>query len=147
MSVKPIPEGYHTITPYLIVKGANDLVEFLKKAFNANIRFIMNGENDTVAHAELEIGDSVVMIAEAIENYEPTTSMLHLYVDNVDSLFKQAVNAGGIVVNEPTNQFYGDRSGAIKDMCGNQWWISTHVEDVSPEEMQRRQEEMKMQHK
>ena len=136
MAVQKKPEGYRTVTPYLIVDGADRLIEFMKKAFGATDRGRM-GE-DRVMHAEMQIGDSIVMLSDTMPGAEPTKAMLHLYVDDVDAVYKKAVAAGGTPMREPANQFYGDRSGGVSDAFGNQWWIATHVEDVSEEEMQKR---------
>jgi PhnB protein len=148
MPVRPIPPGYHTITPYLVVKGANELIEFLKKAFDAKVKSIHYKGDNIISNAELQIGDSMIMLGEVMETYQPMPMMLYLYVENTDSLFKKAVEAGGISIMEPMDMFYGDRSGAVKDKWDNQWWIATHIEDVSPDELERRQEEqIKMQEK
>ena len=137
-TVKPIPDGYHAVTPYLAVEDAARLVEFLKAAFDAQVLFSMPSPSGGVSHAELQINDSRVMVGQPMGSSKPTTSMLYLYVNDVDRVFKQAVKAGGKVVAEPANQFYGDRNGALKDPGGNTWSIATHVEDVAPEELARR---------
>jgi len=143
MSVKPIPEGYHTITPYLMVKGAGEFIEFTKKAFGAKELYRMSGDKGTIMHAEVQIGNSRFMLSEATSTNPPSQIMLHLYVENTDDVFKQAIKSGAESIREPADQFYGDRSGGVKDKFGIQWWISTHVEDVPPEEMQQREEEWK----
>lgn len=135
---KPIPQGYHSVTPYLIVEGAPKLIEFLKRTFNAEEKDRMNGPNGRVAHAEVKIGDSIVMMADSTPENKPNQSQLYIYIDNVDTVYKRALEAGGISVTPPTDQFYGDRSASVKDPMGNIWGIATHVEDVSPEEMQKR---------
>ena len=138
--VKPIPEGYSSVTPYLEVRGANELVAFLENAFGAAARGdIMREPNGNVGHAELMIGDSVVMVGEAPE--EPAQAMLHLYVEDCDAVYKKALEVGGESISEPTDQFYGDRTAGVRDPSGNQWYISTHVEDVPSDEMQRRAQE------
>ena len=139
MAVKPIPDGYHTVTPYLIVPGAAELIEFTKRAFGAEERFRMAGPDGTVMHAEIQIGDSVVMVSDGSPEHPPMPGMLHLYVEDVDAVYGNALAAGAESLREPEDQFYGDRSGGVKDASGNQWWLSTHVEDVPPEEMRRRQ--------
>jgi PhnB protein len=141
MSVKPIPEGYHTITPYLLIKGSAEFLEFTKKAFGAKEIYKTTHDDGKIRHAELLIGDSHLMLSEAMENSAPTNVMLYLYVENVDDVYKQAINAGGISLREPANEFYGDRSAGLKDNFGIQWWIGTHIEDVSSEEMKKREEE------
>ena len=136
MAVQKKPEGYHSVTPYLLVDGADRLMEFMKQAFGATERGRMGDER--VMHAEMQIGDSIIMLSDTMEGYEPTQVMLHLYVDDADAVYKRAVAAGGTPLQEPQDQFYGDRSGAVSDAFGNRWWIATHVEDVPEEEMQRR---------
>lgn len=140
MPVKPIPDGYHTVTPFLLVKDASNVIDFLKQAFGAveSSRHAM--PDGKIMHAELRIGDSNIMLAEASEKWPASPSMLYLYVNDVDSVYKKAVQAGGKSLREPTNEFYGDRSAGVMDSSGNQWWIATHIEDVSPEEMKKRQE-------
>ena len=138
MTVQPIPEGYHTVTPYLVIPGIAQVLDFLKRAFGAvETTPPMKQADGTVMHAEVQIGDSRVMMGEPM-GQPPVPAMLHLYVTDVDSVFRRAVEAGGVVVREPADQFYGDRSGGVKDSAGNIWWIATHKEDVSPEEMMRR---------
>ena len=137
--VKPIPEGYHTVTPYLVVDGAEKVIRFMKEAFGAQPVFEpMMRPDGKVMHAEFKIGDSVVMISDASERAKATSTMLHLYVPNVDAVYEKAVKAGGTSVMEPSDQFYGDRSGGVKDPAGNQWHIGTHVEDVAPAELKKR---------
>lgn len=138
MSVKPIPEGYHTITPYLIVEDAAKLLDFMKAAFDAKELFRHLGPGGSVAHAEAKIGDSMIMVGQARDQWKAKTAMLYLYVPDVDATFRRALAAGATSVQEPADQFYGDRNGGVEDPTGNQWWISTHKEDVSPEEMERR---------
>ncbi len=138
MPVKPIPEGYHSVTPYLIVEGASKLMEFLKEAFDAKETFRMNNSDGTVAHAEVRIGDSVVMLGEAGGEHTPMACAIHLYVNDMDTTYVRALEAGATSLREPRNEFYGDRSSGVKDQWGNRWWIVTHVEDVSSEEIERR---------
>ena len=140
-NVKPIPDGYHTLTPFLTVKGAAKNLDFLKNAFDARERSIHKGPDGTIMHAELQIGDSLIMMSEATEKYPAMPSTLYMYVDDVDAVYHKAIEAGGTSLREPTDEFYGDRSSGITDPSGNQWWIATHIEDVSPEEMRRREEE------
>ena len=141
MPVKAIPEGYHTVTPYIVARGAAKTVEFLKKAFGAEYAFEpMLRPDGMIMHAELKIGDSRVMISEATEQHPAMTSMLHLYVPDVDAVYKRAVAAGGTTAMEPKDQFYGDRGGSVKDPSGNHWYIATHKEDVAPAELKKRAE-------
>ncbi|MGV7212955.1 VOC family protein [Bradyrhizobium sp. UFLA05-112] len=147
--VKPVPEGYHTVTPYLVVEGAEKVIGFMKDAFGAQPLFEpMMRPDGKVMHAEFKIGSSIVMIADSSERAQATSTMLYLYVPNVDTVYQKAVKAGGTPLMEPTDQFYGDRSGGVKDPAGNQWHIGTHIEDVSPAELKKRAEEvMKRQNK
>ncbi len=137
-TVKPIPEGYHSITPYLTVQGVPKLMEFLTRAFGAKPMFLTNRPDGTVWHAEMQIGDSRVMMGEASQEWTPRPCSLYLYVEDVDRVYQNAVQAGGKSLREPATQQYGDRSGGVEDPCGNQWWIATHVEDVSAEEFEQR---------
>jgi uncharacterized glyoxalase superfamily protein PhnB len=137
-SVKPTPDGYHTVTPYLVVDDPDGMLDYLERAFGAETLSRHVDGDGRVAHAEARIGDSRVMLGQANEQWPPTTAMLHLYVEDVDAAFQRAIEAGGTVVREPIDEFYGDRSGGLRDRWGNQWWMATHVEDVSEDEMQRR---------
>ena len=134
--VQPIPAGFHTVTPYLTVRGVKGLIEFVKAAFGAKLKMAHAMPDGTVMHAEVKIGDSIVMMGEARDKV--LESMCYLYVKDTDKLYHQALKAGGTSIMEPVNQFYGDRNAAVKDAWGNQWWIGTHVEDVSPKEMNKR---------
>jgi len=144
--VKPIPEGYHSITPYLYIKGAASAIDYYKKAFGATELFRMPGPDGKIGHAEIKIGDSPIMMAD--ENAEigalspqtigGTPMSIMIYVEDVDTVFNQAIAAGGEQIRPVADQFYGDRTGGLKDPFGFQWWIATHVEDVSPEEMEKR---------
>jgi PhnB protein len=145
MAVKPIPDGYHSVTPYLTVKDGHKAIDFYQRAFGARVRLMMPGPNNSVGHAELEIGDSVFMLADESPQAgkSPTTlggtsSGVMLYVTDVDKTFKQAVDAGAKATSQPENMFWGDRFGRLTDPFGHDWSLATHVEDVSPEEMQKR---------
>ena len=142
MPVNPKPEGYHTITPYLIVPGAAEFIEFTRQAFAAQERERFPTPDGKIMHAEVKIGDSIIMLSDSSAEFEPTRSSIHLYVDDVDATYKRAMQQGGESLREPQDQFYGDRSAGIKDRFGNQWWLATHIEDVSPDEMQKRQTAM-----
>jgi len=146
---KPIPEGFHSVTPYLVVDGAAKIIRFIKEAFGAQPVFEpMTRPDGKIMHAQYRIGDSIVMISDSSERAKPTSCMLHLYVPNVDAVFEKAVKAGGVSEQEPANQFYGDRSGGLRDPAGNRWYIATHVEDVAPAELKKRAVEfMKQQHR
>ena len=151
--VKPIPDGYHSITPYLIIKGAAKAIDYYKKAFGATEIMRMAGPDGTVGHAELKIGDSIFMMGDEMPEmgyHAPQGSApigLMLYVDDVDRVFKQAVAAGGRVDKELQDQFYGDRSGTLYDPFGHMWTVATHKEDVSPEEMKKRMAKYMAEHK
>ncbi len=136
--VRPIPLGYHSITPILRVEGAPRLIDFLKQAFQAEERERFMDPDGRVTHAEVKIGDSVLMISDANEEWKPMPGSLNLYTEDTDAVYRRALGAGATTLMEPADQFYGDRSAGVKDPFGNQWWFSTHAEDVSPEEMQRR---------
>jgi uncharacterized glyoxalase superfamily protein PhnB len=135
MAVKYIPDGYHTVTPYLIVKNAPDFLIFLKKAFNAKDGGISKGPDGSIMHAEIKIGDSFMMISEASEKYPPTQTMIYLYVKDTDETYNNALKAGAVSDMEPQDMFWGDRNAGVRDPFGNYWSIGTHVKDVSAEEM------------
>lgn len=137
-NVKPIPDGFHTATVYLIVSDAAKQIEFLKQAFGATEIHRSTLPDGSVIHAEVKIGDSIVMIGGARDQWTPRPSAVYLYVEDVDAVFQKAVQAGGKSLGEPKDQFYGDRSGGVEDPNGNYWWIATHIEDVSHEEIERR---------
>jgi PhnB protein len=149
--VKPIPTGYHAITPYLIIDGAARAIEFYQRAFDAKELMRIPAPKDRVGHAEIKVGDSVIMLADEhpeMDAYAPThfngspVSLL-LYVTDVDKQFKQALAAGATEVRPVADQFYGDRSGCLKDPFGHLWHLSTHKEDLSTEEINRRLAAMK----
>lgn len=149
MTVKPIPEGYHSITPYLIMTNARKALDYYKRVFDAQELFVMEHEGK-VGHCELRIGDSQIMMADEFPNMGNTApkgdlhySTLMLYVNDVDSTYKKAVELGAKVVREPKNEFYGDRMATIIDPFGHKWHLATHIEDVSPEEMEKRAKAVK----
>ncbi len=144
-SVKPIPEGYHTLTPFMMVKNAGKLIEFIKTAFGAKEVSLHRLPDGTIMHAEFQVGDSRLMLAEATDKYPAMSTIIYMYTEDCDSVYQKAIQGGGSSLREPTNEFYGDRSCGIMDPSGNQWWIATHVEDVSPDEMKRREEEFRKQ--
>jgi uncharacterized glyoxalase superfamily protein PhnB len=145
MAVKPIPDGHHTVTPYLIVKGAAQLIDFMKQAFAAEEIQRMAQPDGSIMHAEMRVGDSMVMMGEASDQNPPIPAMLHLYVTDADAVYRRALAAGATSVREPVDEFYGDRIGGVKDRFGNQWWIATHIEDVSPAELAEREDAWKKQ--
>ncbi|HET8562864.1 MAG TPA: VOC family protein [Candidatus Binatia bacterium] len=148
MAAKAIPDGYHSVTPYLIVKGADRAIDFYKEVFGASQRMRMDGPNGTVGHAEIEIDGSAIMLADEFpdmgsrspQSIGGTGVSLHLYNKDVDSCFNRAVAAGAKVLRPVQDQFYGDRSGTVEDPFGHVWTISTHKEDLSPEELRKRAE-------
>jgi PhnB protein len=142
--VQPIPPGMSSVTPFLLVEDAKGLIEFMKNAFNGELTYIMEAEGK-VMHATVKIGNSILMTSDVPEPYQPMPSQLYLYVEDIDAVYKKALDAGGTSLREPITEFYGDRSGAVKDKWGNQWWIATHVEDVSEEEIRKREKEFREQ--
>ena len=150
MPVKPIPEGYHSITPYLIAKGAADAIEFYKKAFGAVETMRLDGPGGAIMHGEFQVGDSRIMIADefpemnALAPQSPGSSGVGicLYVENVDQTVATAVEAGGRIQRPLQDQFYGDRSATLVDPYGHTWTVATHIEDLSAEEIQQRMGQM-----
>jgi len=150
-NVKPVPDGYHTATPYLIVDGGATAIEFYQRAFGAKEIMRVPAPGGKVGHAEIKIGHSVIMLADEApemdarspKSYGGSPVSILLYVADVDTQFAQAVAAGGTATRPVADQFYGDRSGSLKDPFGHTWHISTHKEDVSPEEIKKRMDAMK----
>jgi uncharacterized glyoxalase superfamily protein PhnB len=138
MPVRPVPEGYHTVTPYLIVDGADRLLAFLKAAFGAREHDVTRHDDGSIWHADVLIGDSHVMLSQATTQYPAREASLYLYVPNTDVTYRAALAAGATSVMEPADQFYGDRNAGVRDPFGITYWIGTHVEDVPPDEMERR---------
>jgi len=136
--VKPVPEGYHTVSPYIVIPGVAKLIDFAKQAFGAAEVFSSKRPDGTIMHAEVKIGDSIIMMGEAQGGGKNFPAMLHLYMEGVDAVYQRAIQAGAKSLREPADQPYGDRSGGVEDPFGNQWWISTHVENVSTEELEQR---------
>ena len=148
--VKPIPEGYNRVMPYLIVDGAAEAIEFYKKCFGATERMRFPAPDGKIGHAEVKIGDTTIMLADAVAEMGHKSPKvlggspisLVLYVEDVDKVVGGAVASGAKLTRPVADQFYGDRTGGIEDPFGHQWYVTTHVEDVSPEEMRRRSEAM-----
>jgi PhnB protein len=146
--VSPVPQGYHSITPYLVVRGAAQAIEYYKKVFGATETVRMNGPDGKIGHAELKIGDSIIMLADENpqrgQGFTSATTIgnspisLYIYLPNVDQVIERASTEGAKVLRPAEDQFYGDRSGFIQDPFGHLWGIATHVEDVSPQEMKER---------
>jgi PhnB protein len=135
--VRAIPEGYSTLTLFLNVNGAAEAIEFYKKAFGAEERVRMPTPDGKIMHAELKVGDSMLMVSDTMRN-PPTASSIHIYVTDADAWWKRAVGAGAKIEMPITDQFWGDRYGVLSDRWGNRWAISQHKEDVTPEEMRKR---------
>lgn len=138
MAVQPVPAGFHTVTPYLIVPGVAKLLDFLKRAFDAKEAGRFERPDGGIMHASVQIGDSMVMMGEPMDESQAKPASLYLYVSDTDALYKRALEAGATSVMEPADQFYGDRNAGVKDASGNIWWIGTHIEDVPAEEMAKR---------
>jgi PhnB protein len=136
--VRAVPDGYHTVTPFIIVKGAAQFLDFMANAFGAVELARVPGENDTIAHAEAKIGDSIVMTFDSRPDWPDTPAFVRLYVEDCDVTYQQALKAGGVSVTVPTNMPWGDRGCRIGDPFGNLWWIMTRVEDLKAEEIERR---------
>jgi PhnB protein len=140
-NLRPIPEGYHSVTPWIISRDSSRLIEFLTAAFGAEEIARVVGDDGSIGHAEVRIGDSVVMMFDAKPHWPDTPAFLRLYVADGDAVFDQALRAGATSVTEMTHLFWGDRVGRVRDPFGNLWWIQTRVEDISLEEMERRANE------
>ena len=134
--IRKRPEGFHTVNPYLVVNGAAKVIEFLGQAFEAKeVGDSFKTPDGKIMHSAVQIGDSIVEVGDAAE---PMPMNLHMYVDDVDGMYRRAIAAGGVSVREPMTTFYGDRSAGVKDPGGNNWWLACHVEDLSSEEIMRR---------
>ena len=131
------PAGHSTVTPYLVVANAAAQVEFLKKAFGAREDELLALPDGTVVHAQVWVHDCLVMIGQAGKEYPPMQAMLYVYVEDTDAAYQACLAAGAASVSEPKDQYYGDRNAGVRDPNGNQWWLGTHMEDVSPEEIGR----------
>ena len=134
-------EGYSTVNSYFMVKNAHLLIEFMEKAFGGKSHDQTMNPDGTIANAEVQIGDSRVMVAEARDNWTPMPCHIYLYVPDTDATYKKAISAGATSVMEPADMFYGDRNGGVRDSCGNYWWIATKIKDVPQEEIQQKHEE------
>lgn len=139
MTIKFIPDGFHTVTPYLTVQGANQLLEFMKTAFDAEEVLCMKQPDGTIRHAAVKIGDSMVELAEAKAEWTPMPGAIHLYVSDTDAVYERSLQAGATSLQEPMDMYYGERGAAVKDAVGNHWYIATHLEDLSSEELARRE--------
>ena len=144
MSVKSIPEGFHTVTPYLLTQGAARLIEFISAAFGGELRVHETRRDGAVMHATMQVGDSMLMLADATPPFGPMAASIYLYVTDCDTVYQRALSAGGISVFPMMTLPSGQRYGAIKDPCDNIWWVATQVEDVPADEQERRWREFKM---
>jgi uncharacterized glyoxalase superfamily protein PhnB len=138
MSVHYLPEGYNSVNSYLITPHAEQVIEFLKAVFDAEEVGRLLGPDGKIGHAEVQLGNSRIMLSTGMPGSTPSSSVLVVYVPDTDATYARAIAAGAESVREPADQFYGDRSGGVKDSAGNQWWIHTHIEDVSFDEVERR---------
>jgi len=137
--VRRIPEGYRNITPYLVNESVDRVMTFLRQAFGATEKYPpMRHPDGTIMHAEMRIGDSTLMLAEASVEYRPMPACFYVYVEDVDRTYRRALRAGAVSVIDPRDQFYGDRGAGVQDPAGNFWWIATHKEDVPDQEIDRR---------
>ncbi|KAM3114134.1 VOC family protein [Phormidesmis sp. 146-33] len=136
---KFIPDGFHSVTPYLTVQGANQLLEFMKTAFDAEEILCMKQPDGTIRHAAVRIGDSMIELSEAKAEWTPMPGAIHLYVSDTDAVYQRSLRAGATSLQEPTDMYYGERGAAVKDAVGNHWYIATHLEDLSSEELARRE--------
>jgi len=149
MVVQPVPEGYNTVTAYLAVPNATEAIDFYTRALGAKERTRMEGPGGSIMHAELELGDSLIMLSDPFPQASTktpkelggTSVSMMVYVDDIDGLYKQAIDAGATSLLEPDDMFWGDRFGSVQDPFGHSWTIATHIEDVSPEELKKRSEE------
>lgn len=133
-----VPRGLHRVTPYMLVPDAARTIDFLKRVFDAGQIEVMKQPDGRVMHAEVKIGDSVIMMGEPMGEFKAMPCSLYIYVQDTDAAYQRALAAGATSLMAPADQFYGDRNAGVKDSAGNIWWIGTHIEDVSPEEMKRR---------
>lgn len=145
-NVKSVPDGFQTVNVYLQVDSVAKQIAFLKQAFGARELHRSVLPDGGIIHAEVMVGNSIVMMGQGNETWKPRPCTVYMYVDDVDATFRSAIAAGGKSLAEPKDQFYGDRSGGVEDPCGNSWWIATHIEDVSYEESDRRFAAMGHQH-
>jgi PhnB protein len=144
MSIKPIPDGFHAVTPYLFAQGASRLIEFISAAFDGELTFRQTRPDGAIMHATMRIGDSMLMLADPTPRFGPMPTSIYLYVRDCDAVYHSALNSGGVSVFPIMTLPSGERYGGVKDPCGNIWWVATHVEDVPPDEQERRWKEFQM---
>ncbi len=138
MPVNPLPAGYSTVTPYLLVADGQRMVDFVEAGLGGSLRYASRMPDGSIAHAEVQIGDSLVMLGQVRGDHPPMPTMLYVYVEDCDAAYQRAVAAGGEAMVPPADQFYGDRSGTVRDPAGNWWCLATHVEDVPADQMESR---------
>jgi PhnB protein len=141
MAKKFIPEGYPQVSPYLIVDEPAELIQFIADVFGAKETRRHEDDKGRIAHAEMRIGDSVIMMGGATEQWPAAPAAMYIYVEDTDAAYQRGLAAGGTSLQEPADQFYGDRTAGVRDRFGNQWFIGTHIEKLSEEEMKRRNQE------
>lgn len=146
MATNPKPKGFHSVTPFLQIQDAAQLIDFARRAFGATELSRVEKRDGSIMHAKIMIGDSIVMLGDVSPGSKPSTATLYVYVDDADTIYKKAIDAGATSIEKPMDQFHGDHVGGVTDPGGNSWWIATHFEDVSPEEMKRRAEEWEREH-
>ena len=144
MPTKPIRDGFHAITPYLFAQGASRLIEFISAAFDGEVSFRKARPDGAIMHAEMRIGDSMLMLADAPVQFGPMPTSIYLYVTDCDAVYQRALGSGAVSIFPMMTLPSGERYGGVKDPCGNIWWMATHVEDVPPDKQQRRWKEFKM---
>jgi PhnB protein len=145
--VQAVPKGFNTVTPFIMVDNAESLIDFIERGLNGNVEFKMKNDDGKIMHASVRIGNSPIMISDVMDGQEPITSMLYLYVDNVDELYEQGLAVSGTKsARELRDEYYGDRAGCLEDQWGNKWWIATHIEDVSKEELESRKSKLMSEH-
>ena len=137
-AVQNPPAGYHSLTPYMTVRDAHAAIDFYRRAFGAEKVMQLDMPDGSVAHAEVRIGDSVVMVGESADASVPSPAVLYVYVADVDATYRRALASGATTVREPADQFYGDRSATLEDPSGHRWFLATHKEDLTPDEIDRR---------
>jgi PhnB protein len=141
--VQAVPDGFHTVTPFLMVSDAQALLDFIERGLNGKTEYKLKGDDGKIIHASARIGNSPLMLSDAMNGYDPIPAMLYLYVENADELYNQALTVKGTKSKrELRDEFYGDRAGCVEDPWGNTWWIATHTEDVSDEELEERKSKM-----
>ena len=136
------PDGYHPVTPYLVVDGAEELIAFITTVLDGKEMMRLPGSDARIGHAEMQVGDSVIMLADTPASSAPTEAMLHLYVPDADATYRRAIEHGAESLREPRDEFYGDRMAGVRDRFGNQWYFATHIRDVGDTEMQQKAAEL-----